>query len=208
MIPKSMSINVEQCHNHPDIVASETCNDCHRYFCDHCLQPYDLITKSDESITVYLCPCCLRKRVLQKANRCIYGGIFFLLSGIFFAIFVMPNVEFLYGFFFSAMFAFLGAVILAYGVLERRDAANETSVSKPQIEEEKKEEPNAALQNGNVDEFYGKLLTYYETRWGPETGKTWLDRDIWAHTRRGATFAEAVNRIYRQEEKNIKCGNS
>jgi len=127
--------------------------------------------------------------------------------GILFAIFVLP-FAFEVGLFFSAMFALPGAALTIYGFSQRGVAAKEVSIAEPQTQEEKTEEPSAALQNGNVDELYGKLLTYYVKRWGPETGKMWLDRDIWAHTRRRVTFAEAVNRIYKQEEKNIKCGDS
>lgn len=213
MIPQSMSTCMEQCPNHPNRAVSEKCNDCGEYFCDLCLQTYDLTTRSGEIISIYLCPHCLERRRLKENAEYTSFGIASLLGAVLVAVFVLPFT--ILGFYPLAILIIIGIALIALGSSQKRKAAKETSVAEPQTEEENTEEPSIALQSGNIDEtyarpdeIYSKLLTYYVARWGPETGKKWLDLDIWAYTRHGATFAEAVNRIYRQEEKNIKCDDS
>jgi hypothetical protein len=213
VIPRSMSIDMEQCPNHPDRAVSEKCNDCGEYFCDLCLQPYDLLTRSGEVVSVYLCPRCLERRQLKKYEDCTSFGIASLLGAVLIAVFVLPFT--ILGFCPLAILIIIGTLLIALGSSQKQKAAKETSVTEPQAEEEEAEEPTIALQSSNIDEtyarpdeIYSKLLTYYTARWGPETGKKWLDLDILAYTRHRVTFAEAVNRIYKQEEKNIKCDNS
>ncbi len=197
VIPPSMSKGAHRCRHHPEKTTSGRCNDCGEYFCDRCLQTYDFITE-DGSALLYLCPDCLRGRVLDKANHLIYIGIAALLMGIFSAIIGPPLVLP------SAILALIGVAVIADSFLRRHKAPKGTSIDEPQIEEEKKEEPSVALQNGDVEELYSKLLTYYVTRWGSRTGNELLDIDVGVYTRRGVSFAEAVDKVYRREEKNIR----
>ncbi len=193
VVPPSIGKGLNRCRDHPEKVASGRCNDCGGYFCDDCLQTYDFKTR-DGSALLYLCPDCLRERYLKKANGIIYAGIFCLLVGLLLAI-VIP---------FYAILAIAGVAMIVYGFLKRREVDEEASVAEFQTDEEETEDPNAAVQSDKVNELYSRLLTYYVTRWGAQTGKELLDTDLAVYTIHGVSYADAIERIYRREEKNIR----
>jgi len=189
-----MGGEIHRCYNHPERLADGKCNDCGGSFCDDCLQSYNLNTREDRAV-LYLCPACLRKRYVRKADGNIYAGIAGLLFGMFFIFVASP---------FGALAVVFGVGLIGYGAWLRGKAPEEPLVDDSQAAEEEKNTEPSAYEDFDAAEAYNKLLTYYVSHWGAQTGTNLLDKEIMAHVRYGETFSEAVEKICRREEKNLR----
>ena len=113
-----------RCVNHPDRLSMGLCNDCGKGFCKGCLHPYQIEAKGEESALLYLCPNCLRSRVVSKANRNITGGGFLLILGI-----VIVLLTPWFASWFGILFILFGLTIAIYGFYDRWKKVEELSLS-------------------------------------------------------------------------------
>lgn len=165
------------------------CNDCDQNYCGACLHYYYL-TADRDSATLHLCPNCLRKRQREKANKVIFSGVLIFISGVLVALINLP---------FGVLFWIIGAIAIFYGNSTGRATPEELTID----ERAEKERRNELTTEGNVDprELYNRLLTQYVEHWGAASGYQILESDITAYTRRGASFKEAVEKVYRRESR-------
>jgi len=187
-----MSGDAYRCPNHPDKLACGKCNDCGENFCDECLTAYALNTQNEKAV-LYLCPDCLRKRRAEKANAMILGGIFLILLGVFSGLVMLPA---------GILLGVMGVAFAAYGISQGTGTFQGSTTAEPQAEEE--EGAVTGDQDLQAERDYGKLLTYYVDHWGARTGIELLDNEIKAYTRRGQSFAFAVNKICERHEENLR----
>jgi hypothetical protein len=109
-------LEMHRCSNHPDVTASGQCDDCGGYFCSQCLDYYKLKTRG-ESATLTLCSSCLQNRYRKRANKEIYGGLMFLIAGLFMALIIL---------WFGILYLAIGIAIIIHG-LSSRNKTGETS---------------------------------------------------------------------------------
>lgn len=185
-----MGGETSRCPNHPNRLAVGTCNDCGKSFCGGCLHVYALNTEGAK-VTLYLCPTCLRKRYVEKANATIYLGILFLLLGIFSALIFLP----------FGILIIIGVGSIIYGRSKRAETPKELTIDEIRVEKEKKETELAASEGIDTEEIYNKLLTQYIDRWGARIGIELLKSEITAYTMHGVSFPEAVEKVYQRQEK-------
>lgn len=144
-----------------------------------------------------MCPNCLRRRHIEKTYAPIYVGIIFLLFGIVISIVSVPT---------GAFMALIGAGMMIYGFMKRREMPEEMTIEGLRVEKEKRRSELAALKEEiDSEEVYNRLLTQYVNHWGLQTGTKLLENEIMAYTRHGLSFSEAVKKVYkRQKEKVMK----
>lgn len=180
-----------RCVSHPERMATGKCNDCGENYCGACLHYYYL--KTDRaSATLYLCPNCLRKRHAYEANVPIYFGVFMFIFGVLSAIFSVP---------FGILFWLVGAGAIIYGYITGRGTPEELTIDDVRVEKERRKAELTAEGGVDTDELYNKLLTQYVEHWGATSGGELLESEITAYTMHGVSFEEAVEKIYRRQEK-------
>ena len=196
-VPPRIGVEIPQCANHPDRFAVGICDDCGRNFCGDCLDIYDFKTR-DGSATLHLCPECLNKREVDKANSYILGGIIFTLVGFFFSAMLAPvGAPIVVGIF----ILILGVGEIVYGVNQR---PAEAETGKEEAEAETEEEAPVSEEAGEMeqaDALYDQLLDKYIDHWGIPTGPQLLDNEIKAYTWHGDTFEQAVAKVYKRQQK-------
>lgn len=185
LVPPWMGDRTYRCSNHPDRLAVGICNDCGKHFCGECLHRYTLETQSAR-VNLYLCPNCLKKRYIKKANEIVDVGVVLLLLGVFSALFSPP---------FGILFVLIGVGGITYGWFKKAETPQELNIDALQVENGKMEDEFTA------EEIYSKLLTRYVYRWGAQTGIQLLKSDIMTYTRRGVSFPQAVTKIYQRQRK-------
>lgn len=194
-VPPRIGVEIPQCANHPDRFAVGICDDCGRNFCSDCLDIYDFKTR-DGSATLHLCPECLNKREVDKANSYILGGIIVTLVGFFFSAILAPvGAPIVVGIF----ILILGVSEIVYGVNQRPAEAGEE-----EAEAETEEEAPVSAEAGEMeqaDALYDQLLDKYIVHWGIPTGPQLLDDEIKAYTWHGDTFEQAVAKVYKRQQK-------
>ncbi len=182
-----MGGKILRCVSHPERLAVGICNDCGSNFCGECLHIYHLTTESVRVI-LYLDPTCLRRRHAQKADEIILAGVISIGFGVFASVFFPLIGVKLAGIFFMIC----GVGIIAYGKFRSKKAPVEITVSRA-LREKKRIEADSGI---SAEELYSVLLTQYVNRWGVQTGTQLLQSEIRAYTRRGASFSEAIKKIY------------
>lgn len=196
-VPPRIGVEIPQCANHPDRFAVGICDDCGRNFCSDCLDIYDFKTR-DGSATLHLCPECLNKREVDKANSYILGGIIFTLVGFFFSAMLAPvGAPIVIGIF----ILILGVGEIVYGVTQR---PAEAEAGEEEAEAETEEETPVSAEAGEMeqaDALYDQLLDKYIDHWGIPTGPQLLDDEIKAYTWHGDTFEQAVAKVYKRQQK-------
>lgn len=180
-----------RCVDHPERMAIGKCNDCGGNYCGACLHYYDLETDR-VSATLYLCPNCLRERHVERANMKIYFGIFMLVIGVLFA------AASVFG---GIVFFVVGIGAIVYGYFSGRGTPEELSIDEVRGEDETRKAELGALGGVDAEELYGKLLAQYVGHWGVVSGGELLENEIRAYTRRGMSFGEAVERVYKRQVK-------
>jgi hypothetical protein len=194
-VPPRIGVEIPQCANHPDRFAVGICDDCGRNFCSDCLDIYDFKTR-DGSATLHLCPECLNKREVDKANSYILGGIIVTLVGFFFSAILAPvGAPIVVGIF----ILILGVSEIVYGVNQRPAEAGEE-----EAEAETEEEAPVSAEAGEMeqaDALYDQLLDKYIDHWGTPTGPQLLDNEIKAYTWHGDTFEQAIAKVYKRQQK-------
>lgn len=194
-VPPQIGVDIPQCANHCDRFAVGMCDDCGRNFCRECLQLFDLNTRG-ASATLHLCPDCLRKREVDKANTYIYMGIFVLMFAVF-GIVVSPLV--------GVVILILGIVEIAYGASSRpKREADEGEVGESETPA-KEEEATFAIPKdlSQPDVMYDELLNKYTERFGLPGGPKILDDEIRAYTWHGDTFEQAVTKVYKSQQNRL-----
>jgi len=190
--PPVMGGETYRCVSHPERMAIGKCNDCGGNYCGACLHYYDL--EADRvSATLYLCPNCLRKRHVEKADMGIYFGVLMLLFGVL----LVAAFSIVVGMLF--LIVGMGAVI--YGYFSGRGAPEELSIDDVRVEDENRRIEFKASEGVDAEELYGKLLAQYVEHWGVSSGSELLESEIRAYTRRGMSFREAVEKVYRRQVK-------
>ena len=177
-----------RCPYHPEKLASGKCNDCGNSYCEDCLSTYNLRTEHEE-VALYLCPECLRRRQADKANKIVFGGIVFFIMGLPFLFLFWP---------FGALMIAAGAITIFYGRAQKLVVSEETPSAKSP------EKPVIQIGDSAVDEFYERLRRYYIFNWGVASGIEMLEGEIMAYTRHGQSFQEAVTKVYKRQEGNIR----
>jgi hypothetical protein len=190
--PPRIGVEIPQCFNHPQRFAVGICNDCGQNFCRECLQTFEFKTQNSNTF-LYLCPNCIRKRYVEKANGFILSGLLFALIAAVAAVIFAPL---------GILFMIVAIVEVLYGFSRRREAGEEY----PLVESERVEEAGATEaepepEASDAERVYDELLTSYVDKWGVQTGMQLLETEIRAYTRHGDTFAEAVEKVYRRQEK-------
>jgi len=189
--PPVMGGETYRCVSHPERMAVGKCNDCGENYCGACLHYYDL--ESDRvSATLYLCPDCLRKRHVEKADMKIYFGVLMLVFGVLLAAFSILV---------GMLFLIVGIGAIIYGYFSGRGTPEEFSIDDVRGEDEKRKTELAASGDVDTEELYSKLLTQYVEHWGVSSGSELLENEIAAYTRSGMSFNEAVERVYRRQVK-------
>jgi hypothetical protein len=189
LIPPAIGGATYRCANHPESIAVGKCNDCGENFCEDCLSIYPLRTDGEEA-TLYLCSSCRGERYAKKADAAIYSGAFFLLLGLFSALVLLPV---------GTATALIGLALLAYGLWKRRELPEGMTLR--ELRKEKRREDKFSQNDTNVEELYGKLLTYYVSKWGAVTGTEFLENEIGAYVGHGASFEDAVRKVYERNRK-------
>ena len=188
--PPSIGVEIPECANHPERYAVGVCNDCGQNFCRECLHSYNLKTRSDKAV-LYLCPDCFRKRYLDRANGHVLSGMLVIAMGTFFTFLALP----------FAFVVVIGLIQVIYGVSMRSQVSQELGTVQQGAETEQTAQPSGA-EEADAETLYNELLVKYVRHWGVETGAELLDNEIRAYTWAGASFGEAVNKVYkRQQEK-------
>jgi hypothetical protein len=187
-----MGGRTHRCCNHPERLAIGKCNDCGESFCGDCLHVYNLVAEH-EKVTLYLCPTCLRRRYVERANSSIGVGIILILFGVFSALVSVP---------FAAILCVIGAVATVFGFMKKGEMPEETTIEQMQVEEKKRQSELVSLGAGiDPEEAYNRLLSQYVNRWGTQTGMQLLESEIMAYTRHGTSYAEAVIKVFQRKEK-------
>lgn len=194
LIPPWKGGEARRCYNHPERMADGKCNDCGRSFCVDCLEYYNLNTREDRAV-LSLCPACFRRRYVHKADGTIYAGIVGILGGVFFLFISYPL---------GVVALVLSLGMIGYGAWQREQAPEEPSVNDLQAAEEEKDAEPSVREDFDITEAYDKLVTYYVSHWGVQTGTDLLDKEIMAYIRQGESFPDAVEKICRRQEKKIR----
>lgn len=197
-VPPKIGVEIPQCFNHPERFASGICNDCGRSFCKDCLHAFPIVTESERAI-LYLCPSCLRKRNLDKANTQLLFGSLLLIVGLFIfgSILAFASPAWLLG----LPLVVLGVVSIGYAFTQRSNVAAEREGEVDNVETET---ISAATQETDAEEAqqtYDQLFADYVAHWGLQTGTQLLDNEIRAYTWQGDSFAEAVRKIAQSEKR-------
>lgn len=192
MAPPWMGDKTHRCLNHPEKLAIGKCNDCGESFCGDCLHVYNIATEGDR-IILYLCPTCLRRRYVEKANKSIDVGVILILFGIFAALVLVP---------FAAILSLVGVVVIVYGFMKKGEMPEEITIEEMQVEEKKRKSEIVSMgEDIDSEEAYNRLLSQYVNRWGAQTGMELLESEIMAYTRHGMSYAEAVKKVFQRQEK-------
>lgn len=179
-VPTLIGGETYRCVSHPERVAIGRCNDCDENYCGACLHYYYL--KTDRvSATLHLCPNCLRTRHVEKANKVIYSSVLMFVLGVLVATTSIP---------FGILFWLIGAGAIIYGYFGGRATPKELTIDDVQAD-----------KDVDTEELYNRLLRQYVEHWGAASGYEILDNDITAYTMRGVSFKEAVEKVYRRQEK-------
>ena len=188
--PVSIGVEIPECTNHPERYAVGICNDCGQNFCRECLHSYNLRTRYTRAV-LYLCPNCFKKRYMGRANGQLASGILLIALGLFFTFLALPFV----------FIAVIGLIQALYGVSLRGQASQELGTVQQGAEKKQTAQPSGA-EEADADTLYDELLDKYVMHWGVESGTEILDNEIKAYMWEGASFGEAVNKVYERQQKN------
>jgi hypothetical protein len=188
--PPQIGVEIPECVNHPERYAVANCNDCGRSFCSECLHSYNLNPMRSDRAVLYLCPDCFKKRYLASANRHVFSGIAIITMGVIFTSIALP----------FALIILIGVAQVFYGFSQRGDLSQELGKVRQRPKTEQAAEPSDTEQP-DAEKLYDELFDNYTDRWGTKTGAELLDDEIKAYTWNGASFAEAVNKVYERQKK-------
>jgi hypothetical protein len=175
-----------RCGTHLERLAVGMCNDCGRSFCGACLHIYSLETR-DTTTMLFLDATCLRKRRAERANKALLGGILVLFYGI-----LSSVVSLMLG----IVFVIFGGALVGYGILRRKETPTESTVEEAMAERRRIEADSKLKGAADAEKLYNELLEHYVLHWGAATGTELLKTEINACMRQGASFSEAVKRVY------------
>lgn len=133
----------------------------------------------------------MRSRYVKKADAFVLSGVAFLLIGAVAAVIFAP---------FGIFILIVGTIEIAYGLSKRSEANEEYPVEVLEREEEARAiEPEP--EESDAELLYDQLLTKFIDKWGVQTGMQLLESEIRAYTWHGDTFAEAVRKVSRRQQK-------
>ena len=199
--PPRLGVEIPRCYNHCERYATGICNDCGQSFCSECLTAFPLVTNNARAM-LYLCPNCLRKRNLDKAEANILVATLFLIVGI---------LVLGYGLAFGSPFWLAGAFLTFVSGATIWYFAGQRSEVPPEIVPETMpeagisvEEKGAMSEEAEAEEaerLYDQLFTKYVEHWGIQTGTQLLDSEIQAYTRHGDSYAQAMRKIAERNKR-------
>jgi hypothetical protein len=188
--PPKIGVEIPECVNHPERYAVAVCNDCGRSFCSECLHSYNLNTMQSDRAVLYLCPDCFKKRYLTSANRHVLSGIAIITMGALFTSIALP----------FALIIVIGVAQVFYGFSQRSELSQKLGNVEQRPKKQQTAEPST-IEQPDAEKLYDELLDKYTHRWGTRTGAELLDDEIKAYTWNGTSFAEAVNKVYKRQQK-------
>jgi hypothetical protein len=197
-VPNILSQAIYRCANHPDVIAVGKCNDCGRNFCEQCLNVYDIYDTAfrSELAKLYLCPDCLKRRYVNRADAAMLGGVLLLLVGVL-TLAVFASVAPFGSVVFLGFPAALGAVFLLYGLWQKTNIPQDKTIRELRVQDERRREGMLTTDNDlEADDAYNKLIALYANKWGALEGLEFLESELAAHVRNGDTFPEAVKKVY------------
>jgi hypothetical protein len=193
--PPKLGVEIPRCYNHCERYATGICNDCGQSFCSECLTAFPLVTDGARAM-LYLCPNCLRKRNLERADVNILISILFLVVGI---------LVFGYGVAFGSLFWLAGAFLtivsgatIWYFEGQRSEIPPEMipeTMPEASVTAEEKEAKSDEAEAEEAERLYDQLFTKYIEHWGIQTGTQLLEGEIQAYTRHGDSYAQAMRKI-------------
>jgi len=129
---------------------------------------------------------------MKKADAFVLSGVAFLLIGAVAAVIFAPI---------GILVLVLGVIEITYGFSKKSEVDREYSVEVPEGEEGRTVEAEPESEDSEAEALYDELLTKYIDRWGVQTGMQLLETEIRAYTIHGETFAEAVRKVSRRQQK-------
>jgi hypothetical protein len=188
--PPQIGVEIPECVNHPERYAVGVCNDCGQNFCKECLHTYNLRPMQSDSAVLYLCPDCFKKRYLSRAKGHVVSGIMIITMGAFFTFIALP----------FALVIMIGVAQVLYGFSQISEASEKLGTVSQRPEAKETTEPSN-VEEADAEELYDELLNKYIEHWGARDGAEFLDNEIKAYTWAGASFEEAVKRVYERQQK-------
>jgi hypothetical protein len=151
---------------------------------------------------LYLCPNCLRKRNLEKADANILVATLFLIVGI---------LVLGYGLAFGSPFwvigvflTFVSGATVWYNVSRRGEVPPEIvpeTMPEAGISAEEKEAKSEEAEAEEAERLYDQLFTEYIEHWGIQTGTQLLEGEIQAYTRHGDSYVQAMRKIAERNKR-------
>jgi len=170
----------ERCPNHPDVLATATCNDCGNSYCRDCLAAYEIQGQAEGGVLL-LCSICLAQRHAHQAERTILVGGLLVLIGMF--LFLAHPIA-------GALWIMLFAVpVIIYGVYKIGHFYKE---SIPYAEHAEARETRT---DRTTQEIYLYMLAEFIRCFGQVHGHVMLENRIKAYVERGLSREEAIRRF-------------
>ena len=145
---------------------------------------------------LYLCPNCLRKRNLEKADVNILLATLFFIAGILVFGFGLASGSpfWVVGLFLTFV---TGATIWHFADQRGEISPEVVPETLPEggITAEGKEAKSDEAEAEEAERLYDQLFTEYVEHWGIQTGTQLLEGEIQAYTRHGDSYAKAIRKI-------------
>jgi hypothetical protein len=145
---------------------------------------------------LYLCPNCLRKRNLEKADANILLATLFFIAGILVFGFGLASGS---PFWVVGLFlTFVTGATIWYFAGQRGEISPEVvpeTLPEGDLTAEQKEAKSDEAEAEEAERLYDQLFTEYVEHWGIQTGTQLLEGEIQAYTRHGDSYAKAIRKI-------------
>lgn len=145
---------------------------------------------------LYLCPKCLRKRKLEKADVNILLATLFFIAGILVLGFGLASGS---SFWLVGLFlTFVTGATIWHFAGQRGEVLPEVvpeTLPEEGITAQEKEAKSDEAEAEEAERLYDQLFTEYVEHWGIQTGTQLLEGEIQAYTRHGDSYAKAIRKI-------------
>lgn len=95
----------------------------------------------------------------------------------------------------------LGAGFLFYGFWEKVKVSGNQTLETVRIQNERRrEEPVPKSFNLEAEDAYDSLVALYVNHWGAQDGLSLLETEISSYVRRGASYSQAVMKVYARQK--------
>ncbi len=151
---------------------------------------------------LYLCPNCVRKRNLEKADvNILLATLFFIVSILVLGFGLASGSPFwVVGLFLT----FVTGATIWYFAGQRAEISPEVvleTLPEEGITAEEKEAKSDEAEAEEAERLYDQLFAEYVEHWGIQTGTQLLEDEIQAYTRHGDSYAKAIRKIAERNKK-------